>query len=82
MPGTGSARKRKRGPWIHGICNDAAAIGVTREHLWRCLRGLRHAPPTVQRYVALLQTQGRRIPAAARAARRLARQQSTPKPTL
>lgn len=48
---------RKRGPRIRGICADAAALGVTHEHLALVLRGKRKSEPLLARYQALKQSQ-------------------------
>jgi len=45
-----SIKKKKRGLRIKGITADAAALGVTREHLWRVLKGLRESPGLIKRY--------------------------------
>jgi|GEM_PF-3846276 hypothetical protein len=43
--------RRKRGPTrFRGICADAEALGVTREHLWLVLTGHRVSRPLSCRY--------------------------------
>lgn len=48
---------KHRGPRIRGICADAAALGVTPEHLALVLRGKRKSEPLQTRYQALKESQ-------------------------
>lgn len=47
---SGAAKRPRR---ILGIVRDAAAIGVTRFHLWRVLTGRRQSRSLLERYQAL-----------------------------
>ena len=44
---------KKRAPRIVGICRDALALGVTREHLYRVLSGRLESRRLLNRYAAL-----------------------------
>jgi hypothetical protein len=48
---------KPRTPRINGISADAEALGVTREHLFLVLRGIRKSDPLRARYQALKQAQ-------------------------
>jgi hypothetical protein len=41
---------RGRGPSVAGICQAAAQLGVTRQHLWCVLSGQRESKPLTARY--------------------------------
>ena len=38
---------------IPGICADARKLGISREYLWRVLRGKKNSPKLVLRYEEL-----------------------------
>jgi hypothetical protein len=44
---------RTRRKAFTGIGEDARLLGVTRQHLWAVLHGLRHSRSLLQRYEAL-----------------------------
>lgn len=46
-------RVKRRGERIAGIVADAAALGVTRGHLWEVLKGRRKSPDLLARYEEL-----------------------------
>lgn len=43
---------------IPGIVADARELGVSREYLWRVLRGKKHSPQLVLRYQKLQKSKG------------------------
>lgn len=57
MTATLPNENRKRGPRIRGVCADAAALGVTAEHLALVLRGKRQSESLRTRYQALKESQ-------------------------
>lgn len=52
-----TAAKRKRAKRIAGITGDAAALGVTRQHLGLVLHGDRESKPLARRYRELKRQQ-------------------------
>ncbi len=49
--------KKPRAREVADVVQDAAILGVNRDHLARCLRGERHSPKLLARYQALKASQ-------------------------